>query len=115
MEKKSNYIIVFILLVLLASSFTGLLVQSARLDKSMAECRQYREQLELATNRQSEIAEVVGHTSIVLGETVNSVKELREQLKAVEADYNRLYSICFNNDNDVSNGEKQVKGEQNGQ
>lgn len=113
MEKRINDIGVFILLVLLVGALAGLGIQSYRLQQYMDECRQYREQLELATNRQSEIAEVVGHTSIVLGETVNSVKELREQLKAVEADYNRLYSICFDNDNDVYNGEKQVKGEQN--
>lgn len=106
MEKKINDIVVFILLVLLVGSFAGLGIQSYRLDKSMAECRQYREQLELATDRQSEIAGVVGHTSIVLGETVNSVKELREQLKAVEADYNQLYSLCFNNGNDVFDGEE---------
>ena len=81
-------------------------IQTCRLERSMAECRQYREQLELATDRQSEIAEVVGHTSLILGETVNSVKELRDQLKAVENDYNRLYSLCFDNGNIVYNREE---------
>ena len=81
-------------------------IQTCRLERSMAECRKYREQLELATDRQSEIAGVVGHTGIILGETVNSVAELREQLKAVENDYNRLYSLCFDNGNIVYNREE---------
>lgn len=81
-------------------------IQTCRLERSMAECRQYREQLELATDRQSEIAGVVGHTSLILGETVNSVAELRKQLKAVENDYNQLYSLCFDNGNIVYNREE---------
>lgn len=72
----------------------------------MGQCEQYRVELAAASDRQSEIAGVVGHTSLVLGETVNSVAELREQLKAVEDDYNRLYSLCFDNGSDVSNGEE---------
>lgn len=87
-------------------SIVGGGIQTYRLECSMAECRQYREQLELATDRQSEIAEVVGHTSLILGETVNSVAELRNQLKAVENDYNRLYSLCFDNGRIVHNGEE---------
>jgi len=74
----------------------------------MAECERYRVELAAASNRQSEIAGVVGHTSLILGETVNSVAELREQLKAVEDDYNRLYSLCFDNGSDVYNREKQI-------
>jgi hypothetical protein len=105
-EKRINDIGVFILLVLLVGALAGLGIQSYRLQQYMDECRQYREQLTAATDRQSEIAGVVGHTSIILGETVNSVKELREQLKAVEDDYNRLYSLCFDNDSNVYNGEE---------
>lgn len=81
-------------------------IQTYRLECSMAECRQYREQLKLATDRQSEIAGVVGHTSLILSETVNSVAELRKQLKAVENDYNRLYSLCFDNGSNVYNREE---------
>lgn len=101
--KKILYTIAAIYFVI---SIIGGGIQTYRLECSMAECRQYREQLELATDRQSEIAGVVGHTSLILGETVNSVKELREQLKAVENDYNRLYSLCFDDGNIVYNREK---------
>lgn len=103
MVKKILYIIAAIYFVI--SIISGG-IQTCRLERSMAECRQYREQLKLATDRQSEIAGVVGHTSLILGETVNSVAELRNQLKAVEDDYNRLYSLCFDDGNIVYNREE---------
>ena len=81
-------------------------ILKGRLEHYMAECERYRVELAAATDRQSEIAGVVGHTGLVLGETVNSVAELREQLKAVEDDYNRLYSLCFDNGSIVSSGEE---------
>ena len=81
-------------------------ILKGRLEHYMAECEHYRIELAAASDRQSEIAGVVGHTSLVLGETVNSVAELREQLKAVEDDYNRLYSLCFDNGSDVSDREE---------
>lgn len=94
------YAVYFIL-----SIICGCILQS-RLEHYMGECEQYRIELAKATDRQSEIAGVVGHTSLVLGETVNSVAELRKQLKAVEDDYNRLYSLCFDNGSLVHNGEE---------
>lgn len=103
-------ILYFIAAIYFVISIVGGGIQTYRLERSMAECRQYREQLKLATDRQSEIAEVVGHTSLILGETVNSVAELRNQLKAVENNYNRLYSLCFDNGNIVYNGENQIEG-----
>lgn len=87
------------------SIICGCVLQS-RLGQYMDECEHYRIELEAATDRQSEITEVVGHTSCILSETVNSVAELREQLKAVEDDYNRLYSICFGNGDTIHNGEE---------
>lgn len=101
--KKILYTIAAIYFII---SLVGGGIQTYRLERSMAECRQYREQLKLATDRQSEIAGVVGHTSLILSETVNSVADLRKQLKAVENDYNRLYSLCFDNGSDVYNREQ---------
>lgn len=89
-------------------SLIGGAILQSRLERSMAECERYRIELAAATDRQSEIAGVVGHTNLILGETVNSVAELREQLKAVEDDYNRLYSLCFDNGSAVCNGERQI-------
>lgn len=101
--KKILYTIAAIYFII---SIIGGWIQTYRLECSMAECEQYRTELAAATDRQSEIAGVVGHTSLILGETVNSVAELRKQLKAVEDDYNRLYSLCFDDGNIVYNGEE---------
>lgn len=101
--KKILYIIAALYFLI---SIIGGGIQTYRLERSMAECEQYRTELAAATDRQSEIAGVVGHTSLILSETVNSVKELREQLKAVEDDYNRLYSLCFDNGSNVYNREE---------
>lgn len=79
---------------------------NSKLEQYMAKCEHYRIELAAATDRQSEIAGVVGHTSCILSETVNSVAELREQLKAVEDDYNRIYSLCFDNGDIIHNGDK---------
>lgn len=110
MLKRVMYCIVAVCF-LATITFGG--VQTCRLGSSLEECERYRIELAAATDRQSEIAGVVGHTSLVLGETVNSVAELREQLKAVEDDYNRLYSLCFDNGSLVHNGEEQVNGGNN--
>ena len=71
----------------------------------MAECRQYREQLKLAADRESEVRAAIDRTSLILGETTNSIGDLRKKLTEVEDDYNRLYSLCFDNGNIVYNGE----------
>lgn len=84
-------------------------ILKGRLEHYMDECGQYREQLELAENRESEIRENVNRTGLVLGETVNSVAELREKLKEVEDSYNSLWNMLYDNDDNVSDREIQVK------
>lgn len=102
MLKKIMYCLVAIIfLITLAFG----VVQTCRLEHSMAECRQYREQLKLAENRESEIRDVIGRTSLILGETANSVGELREQLKAVENSYNYMWNLFYNNDDTIYNRE----------
>lgn len=100
MFKKTLYIIIAVCFIA-AIVFGG--VQSCRLGRSMAECRQYREQLKLAENRESEIREAIGRTSLILGETANSVGELREKLKEVEDCYNYMWNLFYNNDDNVYN------------
>ena len=78
---------------------------SHRLGQYMDECRRYREQLDLASDRQREIRTVVNRTGEVLSSTVYSVKELREKLKEVENSYNQLYNLCFDNGDIVHGGE----------
>lgn len=80
-------------------------VQTCRLHSSMEQCEHYRTELAAASNRQSEVREVVGRTGEVLRSTANSVAELRNQLQAVESSYNYLWELVSNDDNCVSNNE----------
>lgn len=80
-------------------------VQTCRLHSSMEQCEYYRTELAAASNRQSEVREVVGRTGEVLRSTANSVAELRNQLQEVESSYNYLWKLVSNDDNCVSNNE----------
>lgn len=80
-------------------------VQTCRLHASMEQCEHYRTELEAASNRQSEIRDVVGRTGEVLSSTANTVAELRNQLQAVESSYTHLWELVSNDDNCVSNNE----------
>ena len=84
-------------------------ILKSRLEHYMGECRQYREQLELAENRESEIRENVNRTGLILSETTNSIGELREKLKEVEDSYNSLWNMFYDNDDNVSDREKQIE------
>lgn len=86
---------------LITVAFGG--IQTCRLERSMAECRQYRAELELAQNRESEIREIVGRTGLILSETANSVGELREKLKEVENSYNYMWNLFYNDDDTIYN------------
>ncbi len=100
MFKRILYIIIAACF-LITLAFGG--VQTCRLERSMAELGQCREQLELAQNRESEIRDVVGRTGLILSETANSVGELREKLKEVENSYNYMWNLFYNDDNTIYN------------
>ena len=103
--KKALYTIAAIYFVI---SIVGGGIQTYRLECSMAECRQYREQLKLAENRESEVRATIDRTSLILCQTTNSIGELREKLKAVEDSYNYLWNLLYNDDNIIYNGENQI-------
>jgi len=88
---------------LITLTFGG--IQTCRLERSMAELGQCREQLAIAENRESEVRQVVNRTGLILGETTNSVGELREKLKEVENSYNYLWQLFYDDDNTIYNRE----------
>ena len=103
MEKSLCEKIVYIVTVaflLFWIAFSG--VQTCRLHSSMEQCEQYRTELDAASNRQSEIRDVVGRTGEVLRSTANSVAELRNQLQAVENSYNYLWELVCRDNSNVS-------------
>lgn len=102
--KKILYIIAAIYFII---SLVGGGIQTYRLECSMAECRQYREQLAAAESRESEVRAAINRTSLILGETTNSIGELREKLKEVEDSYNYMWHLFYDDDNIIYNGENQ--------
>jgi len=88
---------------LITLTFGG--IQTCRLERSMAELGQCREQLAIAENRESEVRQVVNRTGLILGETTNSVGELREKLKEVENSYNYMLQLFYDDDNTIHNRE----------
>ena len=104
--KKVLYIVAAIYFIL---SLVGGGIQTYRLERSMAECRQYREQLAIAENRESEVRAAIDRTGLILGQTTNSIGELREKLKEVENSYNYMWQLLYDDDNIIYNGENQIK------
>lgn len=103
MQKVLNYIALVIILTSL--TFAG--VQSYRLECYREQCNTYREQLELAADRQSGIAANVERAGVVLSSTISTTQELRRQLKEVREIFEEMedllngVNINDNNDNNI--------------
>ena len=108
MNEKLKKILYTIAAIYFIISIIGGGIQTYRLECSMAECRQYREQLKLAENRESEVRATIDRTSLILNQTTNSIGDLRKKLKEVEDSYNYLWNLFYNNDNIIYNGENQI-------
>lgn len=102
-NEKISFIIIAVLCIMCTVLLLGLGFQTSRLESSMAECRQYREQFELAENRESEIRGSLSRTSAILNSTGNEVANLRTKLEALEENYNYLYNLYCVDDNTMEN------------
>lgn len=103
-NEKISFIIIAVLCVMCTVLLFGVGIQTARLESSLAECRQYREKLESAENRESEIRESLSRTGVILNSTGNEVANLRTKLEALEENYNYLYNMyCVDNNTMESN------------
>lgn len=92
-------------LFIIASVLAG--VQTCRLHAAMGQCEQYREELESAHDRQSEIAGIVAGAGEILGATANSLGELRKKLEEVEDSYYNLWKLV--SDDYYNNGSGEDK------
>lgn len=101
--EKSCIAIIFTLLFMSIVLLLGLGFQTTRLESSMAECRQYREQLSNVENRESEIRESLSRTGVILNSTGNEITNLRKKLEALEENYNYLYNMYCVDDNTMEN------------
>ena len=107
MHEKIYKCVFVVMLILFAIFFTGFCIQTRRLESSLAECRQYREQLELAERRESDIRESISRTDTILNETGAEVSNLRKKLEALEDCYYDMRGIIYFYSNDTNySGEK---------
>lgn len=109
--------ICIILAVCLFLSLCGNCIQEHRLGIYRQQSEYYRTEFESATNREQQLAATVDEcwrsterTSEILSQSINSVAELREQIRQVREAYqdlqNRLidcYDRLHNNDDDITN------------
>lgn len=119
MLKKAMYTLFAIILL---AAMVGTCIQSYRLELYRQQSEYYRTELESAHSRQSELADAVDEcfqsvvrTREVLSSTVNTVGDLRNQLREVRAEFenmeNRLCDFYDNYNNRSSNNNTEIKGE----
>lgn len=120
MEKIHLYIYIGLLLIIIVLG-TGYSVQTHRLGRSRQELELYRDRLEQSTNKQQvlattvhDITDTLVRTSDILSGTATTVAGLREQLREIKKNYDKMESILWNyydstgsNDNSVDNGENE--------
>lgn len=106
MHKFVNYIIA----TLFFACILGCGVQTYRLGCYREQCNTYREQLELASDRQSGIKANVERAGVVLSSTISTTQELRRQLKEVREIFEEMEDLLNgvnfndnNNDNTMEN------------
>ena len=102
-NEKISFIIIAVLCIMCTVLLFGVGIQTARLESSLAECRQYREQLTNVENRESEIRESLSRTGVILNSTGNEITNLRKKLEALEENYNYLYNLYCVDDNTMEN------------
>ena len=102
-NEKISFIIIAVLCIMCTVLLFGVGIQTARLESSLAECRQYREQLTNVENRESEIRGSLSRTSAILNSTGNEITNLRKKLEALEENYNYLYNLYCVDDNTMEN------------
>lgn len=112
-EKAYKYIVVG-LLVLLLFTLTGNCIQEHRLGYYRQQSEYYRVEYERASNQQQLLADTVDkcwesteRTKELLGGSISSIAELREQLREVRKNYENMEVLlldCYNNMYSGNNG-----------
>ena len=97
--KKILYIIAA--LYFLISVIGGAILQS-RLERTRRELDEVRMELSAATNRQSELAEILRRDGEILRESSTTISGIRSQIAAIRESYMAMQSI-IDNDNNSSN------------
>lgn len=100
MLKRILYIIVAVCF-LATIAFGG--IQSYRLVKTRQQLESVRMELSAATNRQSELAEILRRDSKILCESSNTISGIRSQIAVIRESYEAMENILSDNN---SSGDK---------
>lgn len=91
---------------------TAFSIQTYRLANARCELREVRAELQLATNRQSEITELVGRTGEILSQSSTTIKDVREQIREIRENYEAMESWLLNyNSNNTGSDDSLVHQE----
>lgn len=100
---------IFIILFIIATLFGS--IQSCRLERNRRELEHIRTEYECARDREQYIKDTVdgyiGRTSEILSQSVNTVSELRKQLREVRVNYEEMENFihclpsCSDRNNDI--------------
>lgn len=81
---------------------TAFAIQTYRLGSTRQQLAEVRAELQLATNRQSEIKELVGRAGEILNQSSVTIKDVREQIREIRKNYEVMESLLLNyNSNNV--------------
>lgn len=92
---------------------TAFSIQTYRLANTRCELRKVRAELQLATDRQSEITELVGRTGEILSQSSATIKDIREQIREIRENYEAMESWLLNyNSNNTGSDDSLVRQEE---
>lgn len=110
MEKKINNIIVFILLVLLVCTVTGLGIQSYRLEIARRQLEYYRVELSSAQNREQQLTDTIDkccesteRSNQILSQSANTIQDIRRQLQEIRENYQNMESLLLDSYDSMHN------------
>ena len=93
--QKIYDIIVFILLLLLVGSLTGIGIQTYRLERARQQLEHVRMELTTAENRQYELAEILRRDGKILSESSSTVAGIRKQIKDIRESYEEMEKLLL--------------------
>lgn len=109
-DKTPKKIIIYLVAVCIVIGswvFSGISISNYKhkLGQCRAELESVRIELATATNRQSELADIVEESNAVLCQSVNTVTDLRKQFEAIRVNYQKMESIIseFRNNSNTIN------------
>ena len=96
--EKNNSILI-IVLCCLALSLLGNCIQEYRLGVYRQQLESTRMELAAATNRQSEIAEILRRDGQILNESFTTISGIRSQIAIIKENYETMENILSGNNN----------------